>query len=76
MAGGHETNGLPSMRMIAELSSFNQSVTVHTTGQSGHAFNPHYADMTPLWANIQYYPMLWDPASAAKDAEGRLTLTP
>ena len=67
---------LPSMRMIVDLSNLNQSVTVHTTGQSGHAYNKHYADMASLWASVQYYPMWWDPASATHNAEGHLTLTP
>ena len=73
---GYETNWLPSMRMIVDLSSLNNSLTVHTTGQSGHAFNKHYNDMTSLWATIQYYPMWWDPSSVEKDAEGQLILAP
>ncbi len=35
---GYETNWLPSMRMIVDLGNLNNSVTVHTTGQSGHAY--------------------------------------
>jgi penicillin amidase len=73
---GYETNWLPSMRMIVDLSNLNNSVTVHTTGQSGHAFHPHYIDMAPLWANIQYYSMLWDQQAVLNDAEGHLVLTP
>jgi len=49
---------------------------VHTTGQSGHAYNPHYIDMADLWRNIQYYPMWWDQASVQKDAEATLKLVP
>jgi penicillin amidase len=73
---GYEVNWLPSMRMVVDLSNLNRSVTVHTTGQSGHAYNPHYIDMAPMWANGQYYPMWWDPESVVKDAEGHLTLAP
>jgi len=71
-----EVNWLPSMRMIVDLSNLNQSMTVHTTGQSGHAYHPHYIDMADLWRNIQYYPMWWDQASIQKDAEGLLNLVP
>ncbi len=60
---GYETNWLPSMRMIVDMSDLANSVTVHTTGESGHAYNPHYADMSPLWAQVSYYPMLWDQPS-------------
>jgi penicillin amidase len=73
---GYETNWLPSMRMIADLSNLNNSVTVHTTGESGHAYNKHYDDMVPLWANIQYYPMLWDEQAVTQDPEGHLVLKP
>jgi len=73
---GYETNWLPSMRMIVDLGNLSNSVTVHTTGESGHAYSPHYADMTPLWSNINYDPMLWDQASIGSQSEGHLKLLP
>lgn len=73
---GYETNWLPSMRMIVDLSDLNNSLTVHTTGQSGHAYHPHYDDMPSLWANIKYYPMWWEQESIISDAEGHLVLMP
>ena len=73
---GYETNWLPSMRMIVDLGNLNNSLTVHTTGQSGHAYHPHYVDMAEMWANIEYYPMLWDQAAVTQNAEGHLVLQP
>ena len=73
---GYETNWLPSMRMIADLGDLSNSVTVHTTGQSGHAYNSHYADMAPMWAGIQYYPMLWSEQQVTSTTEGHLILQP
>lgn len=73
---GYEIDWLPSMRMIVDFSDLNNSLTVHTTGQSGHAYHPHYDDMAPLWAGIQYYPMWWDRASIVNDSEGHLILMP
>ncbi|MFN8413023.1 MAG: penicillin acylase family protein [Anaerolineales bacterium] len=73
---GYETNWLPSMRMIVDLGNLNNSVTVHTTGESGHAYHKHYDDMAPMWANIEYYPMWWNQDSVVKDAEGHLELIP
>jgi len=67
---------VPSMRMIADMSNLNNSLTVHTTGQSGHAYHQHYTDMAEMWANIQYYPMLWDQKDVIPQAEGHLVLTP
>jgi penicillin amidase len=71
---GYQTTFLPSMRMIVDLGNLNNSVTMHTTGQSGHAYHPHYADMAPLWANVEYYSMLWEEATITSQAEGHLVL--
>jgi penicillin amidase len=75
-SAGFEVTALPSLRMIVDLSDFRNSLTVHTTGQSGHAYNPHYIDMTDLWRNIQYYPMLWNEQAIVDSADGHLVLIP
>jgi penicillin amidase len=67
---------LPSMRMIVDLSNLSNSVTIHTTGQSGHAFAPHYVDMAPLWANARYAPMLWEQQDILDQKQGLLNLVP
>jgi penicillin amidase len=71
-----EVNWLPSEREIVDLSNLNNSIAIHTTGQSGHAYHPHYIDMAPLWATIQYAPMWWEQQSIINDAEGHLRLVP
>ena len=71
-----EVDWLPSMRMIVDLGNLNNSVTVHTTGQSGHAYSKHYDDMAPMWANIEYYPMLWSQEQVMSQPEGHLMLQP
>ncbi|MEI7845736.1 MAG: penicillin acylase family protein [Chloroflexota bacterium] len=71
-----EVNWLPSMRMIVDLSNLDHSLSVHTTGESGHAYHPHYIDMADMWRNIQYYPMLWSEAAVTGAAEARLDLVP
>ncbi|MDL1909198.1 penicillin acylase family protein [Chloroflexi bacterium CFX6] len=73
---GYEVANVPSMRMIVDLGNLNNSLTVHTTGQSGHAYHPHYIDMAELWANVEYYPMWWNLESVIEDSEGHLVLTP
>jgi penicillin amidase len=73
---GYAVTNVPSMRMIVDFSDLNNSVTVHTTGQSGHAYHPHYYDMSELWTSIRYYPMLWEEESIVEDAEGHLLLKP
>ncbi|MBE3118416.1 MAG: penicillin acylase family protein, partial [Candidatus Atribacteria bacterium] len=74
--GSFEVDWLPSMRMIVDLGNLSNSLTVHTTGQSGHAYSPHYIDMVPLWVSVTYYPMLWDEQAITADAEAHLQLLP
>jgi len=71
-----EITALPSEREILDLSNFDNSVATHTTGQSGHAYHPHYIDMAPLWANIEYAPMWWERESIENDSNEHLKLIP
>jgi penicillin amidase len=73
---GYSVDWLPSMRMIVDLGDLRNSLTVHTTGESGHAYSPHYIDMANLWRNIQYYPMLWNEQAIVANAEAHLVLKP
>jgi len=71
-----EVDWLPSEREVVDLSNLDNSLALHTTGQSGHAYHPHYDDMAPRWASIEYYPMWWEQQSIMNDAEGHLRLIP
>jgi penicillin amidase len=73
---GYQVIEVPSMRMVVDLSDLNNSVTVHTTGQSGHAYHPHYIDMAGTWANAGYYSMLWDQNEVISQPDGHLVLKP
>jgi len=73
---GYAVDWLPSMRMIVDLGNLQNSITVHTTGESGHAYHPHYIDMADLWRNIEYYPMLWDEQAITASAEAHLQMLP
>ncbi len=72
----YQLDSLPSMRMVVDLSNLANSVAVHTTGQSGHAYHPHYTDMIDLWRMIQYHPMLWERSQVEAAAQELLRLTP
>jgi penicillin amidase len=67
---------VPSIRLIYDLQYFEQSLAMHTTGQSGHPYNPHYDDMIDPWRNIEYHTMLWTRGQVEAAAESHLTLTP
>jgi penicillin amidase len=62
--------------MIVDLNDLSNSVSIHTTGQSGHAYHPHYIDMADLWRKIYYHPMLWTSGQTQDQNESLLILTP
>jgi penicillin amidase len=68
--------GVPSERMILDLADWERSVTIHTTGQSGHPFHEHYGDMILPWRDIEYHAMHWEQPAINADAEGTLQLQP
>jgi penicillin amidase len=61
-----------SQRYVADLSDWDKSQMVHTTGQSGQVFNRHREDMIPVWQAVSYGPMPF--SRGAVEAEGRTTL--
>jgi penicillin amidase len=71
-----EVAWLPSMRMVVDLSNLQNSLSIHTTGQSGHAFHPHYDDMISPWQKIEYHAMRWERSAVEANTEAHLTLTP
>jgi penicillin amidase len=73
---GYQVGSVPSMRMIVDLSDLMNSLTMHTTGQSGHPYHSNYIDMADPWRLIQYQPMYWDFKDIETNASGRLTLIP
>ncbi|GAB4530097.1 MAG: penicillin acylase family protein [Anaerolineales bacterium] len=73
---GYEVDWLPSMRMIVDLSNMDNSVDIHTTGQSGHAYHPNYIDMAPMWATGKYRPMLFSRPQVEAAAKRHLVLKP
>jgi penicillin amidase len=75
-SGDFSVKWVPSMRMIVDLSDFTNSVTIHTTGQSGHPYSQHYDDMIDLWRNIKYHPMLWTQEQVENAATDKLVLKP
>jgi len=66
----------PSFRQIVDLGDLGRSVSMHTTGQSGHPFHAHYDDMIDPWRNIEYHPMHWNRQLIETVAESHMTLTP
>jgi penicillin amidase len=70
------TIALSSYLQIVDLDDMTRSLSMHTTGQSGHPFNTHYDDMIDPWRNHQYHSMLWSRDQVENGAESHLLLTP
>jgi len=73
---GYDVVSLPSQRMVFDLSDWDRAVAIHTTGQSGHAFHPHYIDMADAWARIDYAPLPWSRAAVESQTTDTLRLVP
>jgi penicillin amidase len=67
---------VPSMRQIIDLSDFDNSLWVTTTGESGQPGSAHYSDLVPLWDQNKYQPMYYSAGKQASNATGILTLKP
>jgi len=49
------TSDAASYRQILDVGSWDQSLAVNTTGQSGHPTSAHYFDQNPLWSSGGYH---------------------
>lgn len=67
---------LPSFRMIVDLGSLEDSLAIHTTGQSGHPLSPHYADMIDRWRTISFHPLRFGDDEVTSAAAATLSLRP
>ena len=66
----------PSMRQVVPLGFRKMARSVITTGSSGHFFEGHYRDQSPLWLSGKTHPAWTDKDEIEANAESRLTLQP
>ncbi len=74
--GNFSVGVIPSMRLIVDLGDFDKSVTVNSTGVSGHPGSQWYCDQVMPWAKVKYHPMLWSRARVEAAAKHKLYLNP
>ena len=65
-----------SYRLIVDLGSLDRSLSMHTTGQSGHPASPHYDDMIAAWREGRYHPMSLPAGDVRRELGGHLVLEP
>ncbi|MCS6848537.1 MAG: penicillin acylase family protein [Anaerolineae bacterium] len=66
----------PSWRAIYDLGDWDRSLGIHTTGQSGHTYHPHYDDMIPLWLRGENLLLPWTREAVERSGREKLTLIP
>jgi penicillin amidase len=74
--GGYDTDESPSMRMIVDMANLDGSRWIELTGESGHAFSPHYADQFDLWRIGATLPMPWTESAVRATTVDTLVLKP
>jgi len=63
-----------SFREIIDLSNWDNSVATSVPGQSGQPESPHYDDLLDLWADGEYFPLLFTREAVEANTQHRLVL--
>lgn len=69
-------SSVPSLRMIVDLNDLDNSLSMHTTGQSGHPYHQHYADFMRPWSRVEYHPMVYGLEQVQANRASHLVLQP
>ncbi len=72
----YETTHGASCRLIMDLSDWTNSVSVLTSGQSGHFLSRFYDDQISLWLEGLYHPMLYRSEDIESSSKGIWILRP
>lgn len=73
--GDNQTSG-GSLKLVADLSNWDNSVALNTPGQSGDPASPHYRDLFELWARGRYFPLTYSRARVESVTEKTFALQP
>jgi penicillin amidase len=65
-----------SLRAIYDLGNLDNSLYIHSGGQSGNILSAHYKSFSEAWARGEYIPMLTDKKKIETAGVKRLRLTP
>lgn len=71
-----KTSWSSSYRQIIDLSDWDDSKCVITSGQSGHFMSRFYDNQVSLWLGGEYHPMIFSQERVEQNASGTLFLKP
>ncbi|HZZ80525.1 MAG TPA: penicillin acylase family protein [Gemmataceae bacterium] len=63
-------------RHLFDLSDWDKGLATSAPGQSGQFGSPHYADLAPLWARGEYFPLAYSRNKVEEVTAHRLMLRP
>ncbi|RPJ81836.1 MAG: penicillin acylase family protein, partial [Acidobacteria bacterium] len=69
------TNGA-SFAMVLDVGNWDNSLAVNYPGQSGDPDDPHYRDLTRMWLDGDYFPLLYTRGAVERATETRILLKP
>jgi penicillin amidase len=69
-------NAGASVRLVMDVGDWDSSVCVNTPGQSGDPRSPHYGDLSQIWAQGQYVPLLYSREKVDAQTIHRIRLVP
>jgi penicillin amidase len=73
--GDNQTSG-GSLKLIADLANWDNSVALNNPGQSGDLDNTHYRDLFELWARGKYFPIFYSREKIESVTEQTVLLQP
>ncbi len=65
-----------SFREIIDVGDWDNSVVTNVPGQSADPRSPHYGDLLPLWANDEYFPLVYTRRRVEQETASILWLRP
>ncbi|MBM2716082.1 penicillin acylase family protein [Mesorhizobium caraganae] len=74
--GDFSVVGGPSVRMIIDVGSWDESLFVNNPGQSGVPYSAHYADLASSWRHGEYKPLLYSMTKVEEATSSRIILVP
>lgn len=63
-------------RQVFDLTDWDRGLATSAPGQSGQPGSPHYGDLSPLWAEAQYFPLAYSRKKVEEVTQHRLRLKP
>jgi penicillin amidase len=65
-----------SFREIVDVADWDRSLAINVPGASGDPRSAHYADLLPLWARGEFFPLAYSKEAVSRAAESTTRLVP